>query len=61
MEEELLYECMGRLSTRIKAETQPKQYKAPLVLYTGVDCEGLNSAVTTTIYHMTRHIGCNRR
>jgi hypothetical protein len=40
---------------------QPKQYKAPLVLYTGVDCEGLNSAVTTTIYHTTRHIGCNRR
>jgi hypothetical protein len=40
---------------------QPKKYKAPLVLYTGVDYEGLNSAVTTTIYNMTRHIGCNRR
>jgi hypothetical protein len=28
---------------------EPKQYKAPLVLYMGVDYEGLNSAVTITI------------
>jgi hypothetical protein len=40
---------------------QPKQYKAPLVLYTGVDYEGLNSVVTTMFYHTTRHIGYNRR
>jgi hypothetical protein len=41
---------------------QSKQYKASLVLYTGgVYYEGLNSAVTTTIYHTTRHIGWNRR
>jgi hypothetical protein len=40
---------------------QPKWYKAPLVLHTGVDCKGLNSAVTTTIYHATWHVGCNRR
>jgi hypothetical protein len=39
---------------------QPK-HKAPLVLYMGADYEGLNSVVTTTIYHTTRHIGCNRR
>jgi hypothetical protein len=62
MEEELLYQCMEAIHEdqgwNLK---QPKQYKALLVLYTGVDYEGLNSVVTTTIYHTTRHIGCSRR